>query len=160
MEIRFAKSGDVTGILALLRQVGQLHHELRPDIVREGAVKYSASQLLEMLGSKDSPIFVAIEDKKVVGHCICLIKDYTYDSVDVAHLSLYIDDLCVDGDHRHGGIGKALYGAALEYAKRRHCYTITLNVWADNWKAVNFYEGLGLRQRTMGMEMILEDGHA
>ena len=37
MEIRFAKPSDVPAILDLLRQVGQVHHEGRPDIFRLGA---------------------------------------------------------------------------------------------------------------------------
>ena len=40
MEIRFAEPRDVTGILHLLRQVGQVHHQGRPDIFRAGAQKY------------------------------------------------------------------------------------------------------------------------
>ena len=44
MEIRFAQAKDVHGILALLRQVGRVHHEGRPDIFRSGAQKYGASR--------------------------------------------------------------------------------------------------------------------
>ena len=39
MEIRLAKTEDIPGLLELLRQVGQVHHELRPDIFRDGAQK-------------------------------------------------------------------------------------------------------------------------
>ena len=58
MEIRFAEIGDVPGILSLLRQVGQVHHLGRPDIFRKGAQKYGASQVLAMLNSPKTPIFV------------------------------------------------------------------------------------------------------
>ena len=46
MEIRFAEIKDIPGILALLRQVGQVHHQGRPDIFRKGAQKYGASQVI------------------------------------------------------------------------------------------------------------------
>ena len=49
MEIRFAEIKDVPGILALLRQVGKVHHDLRPDLFRENAQKYSASGVLALL---------------------------------------------------------------------------------------------------------------
>ena len=39
---KFAKAEDVTGILALLKQVGHIHHQGRPDIFRKGAQKYGA----------------------------------------------------------------------------------------------------------------------
>ena len=58
MEIRFAEAKDVTGILALLKQVGQVHHEGRPDIFRKGAQKYGASQVLAMLNSSSTPILL------------------------------------------------------------------------------------------------------
>ena len=51
MEIRFAVPRDVPGILSLLRQVGAVHHQGRPDIFREHAQKYGASQVLAMLVS-------------------------------------------------------------------------------------------------------------
>ena len=34
MNIRKAHNGDIPGLIALLLQVGQVHHELRPDIFR------------------------------------------------------------------------------------------------------------------------------
>ena len=76
MEIRFAKAEDVTGILALLKQVGKVHHQGRPDIFRAGAQKYGASQILAMLDKPQTPIFVAIEGKKVVGYGFCQVKKY------------------------------------------------------------------------------------
>ena len=62
MEIRFAQAKDIPGILALLRQVGQVHHEGRPDIFRSGAQKYGASQILSMMESSATPIFSAEVD--------------------------------------------------------------------------------------------------
>ena len=49
MDIRFAKTEDTPAILQLLRQVGQVHHEGRPDIFREGAQKYGASQVMALM---------------------------------------------------------------------------------------------------------------
>ena len=44
MDIRFANNGDIPGMLELLRQAGQVHHEIRPDIFRTGCQKYDAEQ--------------------------------------------------------------------------------------------------------------------
>ena len=155
MEIRFAQKQDVGGILALLRQVGSVHHEGRPDIFRSGAQKYGASQVLAMLSSIESPIFVAVEDEKVLGYCFCQMKSHPQDPVLCDVLSLYIDDLCVDENCRGKGIGKALYEAVCRYAKMRKCYNITLNVWACNKAAMAFYEKMGLKPQKIGLETIL-----
>lgn len=156
MEIRFAQAKDVTGILELLRQVGQVHHQGRPDIFRTGARKYGASQILAMLDSSKTPIFVAVENDRVVGYGFCQIKTYENDPVMTDRTELYIDDLCVDESCRSQGVGKAVYNEILRYAQMRRCYHVTLNVWACNETAMKFYERLGLKVQKIGMETILE----
>ena len=155
MEIRFAQASDVMGILALLRQVGQIHHEGRPDIFRAGAQKYGPSQILSMLDQSATPIFVAVEDDAVLGYGFCMIKDYAQDTVMAPHKSLYIDDLCVDEGCRGKGVGKAIYNEILRYSKMRGCYNVTLNVWACNPGALKFYEKCGMQVQKMGMETVL-----
>lgn len=155
MEIRFAQAKDIPGILALLRQVGQVHHEGRPDIFRSGAQKYGASQILAMLDSSATPIFVAVEEDAVLGYGFCMYKAYKNDPVIADHTTLYIDDLCVDENHRGMHIGRAIYNEILRYAKVRRCYNVTLNVWSCNPSAMRFYESLGLQPQKVGMEHIL-----
>ena len=157
MEIRFAENKDVLQILKLLRQVGKVHHDGRPDLFRANAQKYGASQVIGMLDSETMPILVAVEGEQLLGYCFCIVQAHTKDPVFEDHTSLYIDDLCVDETLRGTGVGKALYQAAVEYAKKRKCYNITLNVWTGNPAAVGFYEKLGLTPQKIGMEMILED---
>lgn len=157
MEIRFAQLEDVPGILSLLKQVGQIHHEGRPDIFRDKAQKYGASQVISMLDSGKTPIFVAVQDKQVLGYCFCVIKEYEKDPVIADRTELYIDDLCVDAACRGQGVGKALYENTCRYAKMRRCSSVTLNVWCCNESAMGFYEKLGLKPQKIGMEMLLED---
>lgn len=157
MEIRFATEQDVPGILQLLRQVGQVHHQACPDIFREKAQKYGASQVLALIDDPQTPLLVAEEDGQVAGYAICQMQVYFQDSVIRDHKELYIDDLCVDEDRRGGGIGKALYKAVCAYAQEEGCRYVTLNVWSCNTGAMKFYEALGLRPRKVGMEALLEE---
>ena len=157
MEIRFAAPQDVPGILSLLRQVGHVHHEGRPDIFRAGAQKYGASQVLGMLDKPATPIFVAVEDAKVLGYGFCQMKKHEQDPVIADYTELYIDDLCVDEQSRCAGIGKAIYNEICRYAKMRGCRAITLNVWCCNKDAMAFYEKLGLKPQKIGMEMLLDE---
>ena len=160
MEIRFAEIEDTPGIISLLRQVGRVHHEGRPDIFRKHAQKYGPSQVIAMLESFKTPIFVAVEDKKVLGYCFCMIKEHKEDPVINDYTELYIDDLCVDENCRGQHIGKALYENAVRYAKMRHCHSVTLNVWNFEGSALKFYEKLGLKVQKIGMEMLLEETDA
>ena len=155
MEIRFASANDVPGILSLLRQVGSVHHQGRPDLFQANAQKYGASQVLAMLDSTTTPIFVAVEDDRVLGYGFCMIKQYHNDPVIADHTTLYIDDLCVDESCRGQHIGTALYDTICCYAKMRKCYNVTLNVWSCNDAAMGFYARQGLKPQKIGMETIL-----
>ena len=157
MEIRFAQAKDIPGILSLLRQVGEVHHQGRPDIFRDGAQKYGASQILSMLDSSGTPIFVAVEDDKVLGYGFCMFKQYKNDPVIADHSEIYIDDLCVDENYRGQHIGRAIYNEIQRYARMRRCYNVTLNVWSCNPSAMKFYESLGLKPQKVGMEVLLEE---
>ncbi len=158
MEIRFAKPVDVPKILDLLRQVGRVHYEGRPDIFRADAQKYGPSQVLAMLDKSETPIFVAVEEGSVLGYCFCQMHTYYRDTVITDHTDCYIDDLCVDKNAQRKGVGKALYQAVCKYAKQRKCRAITLNVWCCNANAMEFYVNLGMKPQKIGMETVLEDG--
>ena len=155
MEIRFAKGQDVPGIIKLLRQVGRVHHEGRPDLFRHNAQKYGPSQVMDMLGKSDTPIFVAVEGDRVLGYGFCIMESYQQHSVMNDRTTLYIDDLCVLEECRGMHIGTAIYNEIVRYAKYRGCYNVTLNVWSCNEGALKFYESLGLKPQKMGMEAIL-----
>lgn len=152
MEIRFAHTEDVPGILALLRQVGRVHHEGRPDIFRSDAQKYGPSQVIAMLDKPGAPILIAAADGAVLGYCFCQIVTHEKDPVLCDRKSLYIDDLCVDEGHRGQRIGKTLYEAACQYAKNAGCQSVTLNVWCCNESAMGFYRSLGMNPLKITME--------
>lgn len=155
MEIRFAKAQDVPGMIKLLQQVGKVHHEGRPDLFRSNAQKYSPSQLLGMLDKADAPLFVAVEEGKVLGYGICQMEVFHQHSVMTDRVTLYVDDICVLEECRGKHIGSAIYQHILEYAKYRGCYNVTLNVWCCNESAMKFYESLGMKPQKIGMEAIL-----
>ena len=155
MDIRYAVEEDIPGLLALLRQVGQVHHEIRPDIFPENTLKYDENALRELLMDAKRPVFVAMEGNVVAGYCFCVHKDHEDTSVSVGRRELYIDDLCVDENRRGQGIAGALYRHATAYAKSCGCGFVTLNVWCGNDNAMRFYENAGMKPRHIMMEMAL-----
>ena len=154
MTIRLAMERDIPGVLSLLRQVGQVHHEIRPDIFPENTLKYDEAALKALLKDGMRPVFVAVEENFVAGYCFCVHKDYG-SSLSTQRREVYIDDLCVDENRRGQGIAGALYRHVTGYAKEKGCQFITLNVWCGNDGAMGFYEKAGLRPRSIMMEMPL-----
>ena len=152
MNIRLAQTQDIPGMVNLLYQVGGVHHDIRPDIFRPNALKYTQSALEELLKDESKPIFVADDNGSVAGYCFCQIRDYTGSTALTDRKELYIDDLCVDETRRGQHIGSVLYDHAVAYAKGIGCAFLTLNVWCGNDSAMRFYEKMGLKQRSITME--------
>ena len=155
MEIRLAKTEDIPGLLELLRQVGQVHHELRPDIFRAGAQNYDATDLQALLEDSTRPIFVAVEEGGMLGYCFCIHKSCKDHSVMLDRKELYIDDLCVDETCRGKGVATALFEHIRGYASEQGFDVITLNVWCGNDRAMAFYKKMGMTDRNITMELPL-----
>lgn len=156
MNVRRAEIRDIPGILDLLIQVDMVHHIGRPDLFKGPATKYNAEELEEILKNDKTPVFVCVDDSGfVAGHAFCIEKQELNSNVLTDIKTLYIDDICVDEDHRGQHIGSMLYDHVREYAKANGFYNITLNVWECNPGARKFYESLGFRPQKTGMETIL-----
>ena len=155
MEIRFAQSRDIPGMLNLLQQVGEVHHQIRPDLFRSGAQKYNEAALDALLKNPDRPIFIALNEGQVAGYAFCILQITKDDPVLQDRKVLYIDDLCVDEAQRGHGIAGALYQQVCQYARSIGCDAVTLNVWSGNDTAMAFYQKCGLKPQKVGMEFIL-----
>lgn len=155
INIRSAELRDIPALGRLLYEVHKVHSDVRPDLFKAGARKYTDEQLEEILQSGERPVFVAEQDGQVAGYAFCIPKQLVGDRSMTDVRTLYIDDLCVDEATRGKHIGTKLYDFVLDFAKRQGYYNVTLNVWADNKAAVEFYEKIGLRVQKIGMEKIL-----
>ena len=154
MEIRLANNSDIPGMIELLKQVGEVHHQIRPDLFRAGAQKYDEKALEELLRDPDRPIFGAYREERLLGYCFCIRQEVRDDPVLRDRKSLYIDDLCVDEACRRQGIAKALWDYTVDYAKKEGFDAVTLNVWAGN-SAESFYRQMGMQTQKTVMELIL-----
>ena len=151
--IRRAVSADIPALNNLLSQVLNVHASARPDIFKQGAVKYSNEKLRTLLETPNAPIFVYIdENNNVVGYAFCqyrTIKDNPYIH-DIKYC--YIDDICVDKELRRKGIGTKLYEYVKAQAQKDGYQEIRLNVWCLNESAIRFYEKLGLNPLAIIMQ--------
>lgn len=156
MNIRFAEEQDIPRLGDLLLQVCRVHHEGRPDLFRAGGRKYDDEELRDLLRDPERPILVALDEKETVqGYAFCVLQRHEGEGSFNDMTTLYLDDLCVDEASRGQHIGKSLYEAVLDMARKRGCYNVTLNVWSCNASAMRFYESCGLKPQKVGMEVIL-----
>ena len=152
MTIRFAKEQDIPQLLNLLRQVEGVHHDIRPDLFRDGGEKYEPDTLRELLKDKNRPVLAAEEVGTVVGYAFCVLEELRGDPARLDRKELYLDDLCVDAAFRGKGVAKRLWQGTLELARELGCDAVTLNVWEGNDRARKFYENCGLSIRKTFME--------
>lgn len=155
MEIRRAQCGDSEKIKDLLNQVLTVHHNGRPDIFKPDCRKYTDGELEALIKDDTRPIFVAVCDGEVMGYAFCILRQQKNNNILTDIKTLYIDDLCVDENARGKHIGTALYEHVKEYAKNIGCYNLTLNVWACNESARQFYDSMGLKPLSTTLETIL-----
>ena len=155
MTIRLACENDIPELIRLLYQVGDVHHQIRPDIFRSGALKYREEELEQLLQEKNSPIFVLTEEDNLLAYCFCQLRDHRGSTVMTDRKEVYIDDLCVEENCRGRGLAKVLYRYVCAWAKNIGCNFVTLNVWRGNDSAYGFYETMGLTPRSTTMEQAL-----
>ncbi len=152
MTIRFANVDDTPQLLNLLRQVERVHHDIRPDLFRDGGEKYEPETLKELLKDVNRPVLAAVEDGVVVGYAFCVLEETAGDPARLDRKELYLDDLCVDASVRGKGVAKQLWQETVDLAKQLGCDAVTLNVWEGNDRARKFYENCGLTVRKTFLE--------
>lgn len=153
--IRSANISDIPVIDKLLYEVHKVHSDIRPDLFKPGAKKYTDDELKTIITDDKTPVFVADKDGQVLGYAFCIHKQFLNNNNLTDIKTLYIDDLCVDETSRGLHVGTALYEYVLDFAKKNGYYNVTLNVWAGNDNAMKFYEKVGLKVQKVGMEKIL-----
>lgn len=153
--IRKAEEKDIAGCIELLHQVCNVHASIRPDLFKKGSTKYNEEDLKKIFKDENTPVFVYVEDDKVLGYGFCQII-ITNGIVNPKEIkTLYIDDICVDEASRGRHIGKNIFYYILDYARSINCYNITLNVWEGNDSAKKFYESCKMHVQKTCMELIL-----
>ena len=157
MLIRRAEISDIPDILRLLVQVCNVHQAIRPEIFKRDGVKYTESDLCELLQDESRPVWCAVDGERFLGYCFCQWQEYHDSSVSTDRRELYIDDLCVDEAVRGRGVATALFRHVTEAARASGTDFITLNVWRGNDSALRFYEKMGMTPRKTTLELRLED---
>ena len=151
INIRPAQASDTPAINALLTQIVQTHHNVRPDIFRP---LYKNEYADYSVKEEDFPVYVAINEHGCIVGCIwCLISRERNNSLKIDRNWLIIDDICVDEKYRGNGIGTELVEFAKKLALENGLDKIELNVYENNQNAVRFYKRLGFTTQKRVMEL-------
>lgn len=86
--------------------------------------------------------FVARDENKIVGLCTLVVRD------NIHYLKIgLIDELVVDKDYRHQGIGKMLLDKVMDIAKEKGCYRVELHSNMERIETHRFYENNGFEKK-------------
>jgi len=154
MIIRKAQNKDIDGILRLLLQVNQVHADGRPDLFKNGGIKYTHEALEEKFTREKEIVFVAVEGDEVLGYAFLEIQETLENTSLYPHTSVYIDDLCIDEIHRGKKIASTLFEEIKKFAASISAYNITLRVWECNPGARVFYDKMGMKPLYTEMELL------
>ena len=153
--IRKAELKDLYSIKRLLHQVQSVHAAGRPDIFKKGTMKFMDDELKEIITGKGLTFFVYENEDEILGYICIELKEEKETASKYKRRQLYIEDLCVDEDHRREGIASRLFDYAARLARKKGCDCLTLNVWELNDDAKRFYEAKGMFPLKTIMEKIL-----
>lgn len=137
MKIRRAKKKD-------LDQLAALFDKYRIFYKQDADIKSAKAFLKNRMKKDESVIFVAEEEKKLLGFTQ-LFPIFT--SVGMRRTWL-LNDLYVDKAARNKGVAKALLKAAREFGEKSNSKWLLLQTAADNFTAQKVYERMGWVKET------------
>jgi ribosomal protein S18 acetylase RimI-like enzyme len=158
--VRSAVERDRQAVVALWREVDELHSRLAPLFfqhrrsTRDAA--YAEMRFNRLLNAADAALLVA-DDETATPRGLIHIE--ICDTPDVPHMVRerrgYVEDLVVARTHRLKGCGRTLLQAGADYARRHGARQLLLTVWAANRVAQRFYSALGYHQvsQVLGIEL-------
>ncbi len=150
MDIRKATEQDIDAILALNRQIGQLHFEQVPEVFCPPSPEDRAF-LLGAIADEARLFCVAVVAGKVAGFLTARI-DLNESVPFLSKLPVCrITTVVVDEGLRSRGIGRALIAHGDQWGKARGASQLRLEVMAFNERARALYERLGFKAQSQTM---------
>lgn len=150
MDIRKATEQDIDAILALNRQIGQLHFEQVPEVFCPPSLEDRAF-LLGAIADEARLFCVAVVAGEVAGFLTARI-DLNESVPFLSKLPVCrITTVVVDEWQRSRGIGRALIAHGDQWGKARGASQLRLEVMAFNERARALYERLGFKAQSQTM---------
>jgi len=156
MRIRKAARKDIPRIAELLKEFKEFNiRTLSPQNLvflkqKNYDIKTIEKQVKMAFKIKDSIVFVAEENGKIVGYVFGYVKKRGREYI--MYKTGYIDHWFVTEKSQGRKIGKRLLGEITKWFKKQKCSHLTTEVFVDNKKAIKIYKKLGFRKYTIEMK--------
>lgn len=154
MILELARHSDLEAINVLTKQANDLHAAWRPDLFRNTDTGFSESVFIQL--QKDKEIYVVRSAEAVAAFVRIRIQPIGRpDDVPVRKV-LFLEEICVDEQLRHQGIGMRIMDDLKVMAKAEGCTSICLSVFPQNENALAFYRKCGFDVTNIAMRCGIE----
>jgi ribosomal protein S18 acetylase RimI-like enzyme len=143
MRITRATAADAETIATLNESIHRLHCELAPDFFVSSSRETVVAGIKEALVEEGETGLIAWEGDTPIGYCMLKIFKREPNAWTRGFRRLLVDQLSVEPASRRRGVGTRLMEAAYEFARENEINEITLEYWANNDEAREFYQAIG-----------------
>lgn len=150
--VRLADESDLAALARLCGQVQDLHATARPDLFQEADDDDLRGYFAGLLAVADSTVWVAVDAGDVCGYAGTREVNRPTSPFRHADRTAEIDQIAVDAELRRSGVGTALVQRALAHARNRGATAVTLNTWAFNTAAHEFFAAMGFAPQSLKLE--------
>ncbi len=150
--VRGMKKDDFDGVRAIFRQLHRVHSDGRPDWFKTTDEPLT-EEVFDSWFQPGKLALVAELDGEIVGFCSGFPNIREENPVQHRIETYYIEDFATLESVRRKGVGRALFEGAKERIAAMGFHRIGITVWAFNRGAREFYEAMGMTQRTVNLEL-------
>lgn len=143
MSIKIVKTEDAILLAELNKDVQELHHEIEPEIFKPYSKENMEKLFDELLQDENVSAYLAYYNGDVAGYVLLTRKEQDENYFRKSYLVLNVDQICVDGEFKGKGIGKALVDFAKDYARKLKISRIEMNYWTRNNNSGEFFRSQG-----------------
>jgi GNAT superfamily N-acetyltransferase len=153
LEVRRARLEDIGPLVALQREVQELHLVNRPADFKPLNDEEVTGWLRGVLQSEEAAIWVAVATGKIVGNAVAMRKHRAEHTYSPARTWCEVDQIVVTRAQRRKGIARALLQAVVDDARAKGIAEIELTSWSFNTDAHRAFEAFGFAPKLVRFEL-------
>lgn len=152
VKIRRATKKDLPQLVKLWRKFMKYHLKLSPfymKLVRNAHREWIKYMKAKKLGKKNSVVFVAVKDKKLIGYATANVKK----NKPIYKLKRYgvFGSFFVLSEYRGKGIGTMLKNKVFEWFKSKKIKHVEIGIMVGNERVKKLYERWGFKDYSIDM---------
>lgn len=154
VRVRRARPADLPALVTLFRELDRLQRDWRLFTPRPGVADEVVRKYADAVARPDALVAVAEDAGEIVGAALAEARTPSRFSDE---RSLEVSGVVVRRDRRRAGVGTALMGEAVRFARELNIAWVTLHTFSPNLGAMEFWEGLGFTPRVVELVTRTDD---